>query len=175
MQLTSTEVVDAPLEQVYTLVRDDMAALVPFLPNIRAIEVIERSQDAQGQAKRINHWFAEAEIPALAQKFIKPEVLSWKDTAHWDDAEHRVCYALESFLANDLFDAQGTNTFRARGAQECELHVLCDVTIHADKIPGIPRLLSKRMLPLIEGMLDRMLRPNLTQLAAGLNAYFAQR
>jgi hypothetical protein len=172
MKLTSTEVINRPLDEVYALVRDNLDKLVPHMPNVGRIEV--KSKKTTGdKTEMVNHWYAKAEIPSLLKKFLNPDIFSWKDVAVWDDKAHKVDYRLESFVANDLFDAHGTNSFKAIGADKTELTISCDVTIHADKVPGVPRLLARQVTPAIESLLEKILGPNMTALGKGLNQYYA--
>lgn len=171
MILESKEIINRPIEEVYNLVKNDLDKLVPYLPNVSKIEVKDKSVDGS-KTHIVNHWYAIAEMPSLLQKFLKPEIFSWKDIANWNDEENKVDYTLESFLANDLFDANGTNTFRAIGENQTELHLRCDVKIYPDKVPGVPRLLAKKVTPLVEGLIEKILAPNLTSLGKGLNEYF---
>lgn len=171
MHLETKEIIHKPIEEVYKTLRDDLIKLIPYMPNIENIETTDRSEK-NGKTKIINHWYAKAEIPGLIKKFLNPDLLSWKDYAEWDDEKYLVSYKLESFLANDLFDATGVNSLKSLSENETELTVSCDVVIYADKVPGIPRILAKKALPIIEGLLKKILGPNLTSLGKGLIKYY---
>lgn len=171
MQLKSVSVVNRPLDEVYNLVRDDLPKLVPYLPNVDKIEEAKVDKTGKGVDKT-NHWYAKAEIPSMVKKFISPEIMSWKDKASWDDEGRFVDYELESFLGNDLFDAKGRNTFKDLGDGTTELTITCDLEVYPSKVPGVPRLLAGKAKPMIEGLIEKLLGPNLTSLGSGLNKYF---
>ena len=171
MRLESTEIINRPVEEVYKLVRDDLAKLVPYMPNVEKIDVKKRSEK-NGKVEIINHWYAKAEIPSLIKKFINPDLLSWKDYATWDDERYCVDFKLESTLGKDLYDCTGTNTFKAKGKGKTELKISCEIYIHADRVPGVPRILASKVLPAVEGLIEKILAPNLTSLGKGLNNYF---
>ncbi len=171
MKLESKDIINAPLDVVFKLVRDDLEKIVPYLLNVQKIEVKERKEKGD-ELHLINHWYAKAEIPAAAQKFVKPELFSWKDSAIWKNKEYKVDYKLESFWANDLYSASGTNSFKAINDTQTELTVSCNIEIYADKVPGVPKFLIKPVLPAIESLITKALSPNLTSLAKGLNEYF---
>jgi hypothetical protein len=69
---------------------------------------------------------------------------------------------------------KGINKFRDMGDGRTELLVTCDVTIHPDKVPGVPKFLVKKVLPIIEEMLKGVLAPNLAGLGKGLKNYYAK-
>ena len=110
----------------------------------------------------------------MLKKFLSPEIFSWKDVAAWDNSEKAVEYRLESFLANDLFDAKGKNFFIDNGDGTTDLKITCTVKIYPEKVPGIPRLLAKKVTPMIEALMEKLLGPNLTSLGKGLQKYFEE-
>ena len=171
MHLESKEIINRPLEEVYQLVRDDLAKLVPYMPNVSKIEVKKHAPKDANSIEVINHWYARADIPAMLTKFIKPELFSWKDFALWHNEKHCVEYQLESFLANDLFEAKGLNSFTAVGPDKTELKISCQIKLYPEKVPGVPKLLARTILPGIEAILEKVLGPNLTSLGKGLNEY----
>jgi len=172
MKLENKEVINRPLADVYVLVRDDLAKLVPYMPNVDKIEVKKHTPRDDNTIEVINHWYGRADMPSMLKKFLKPEIFSWKDTALWRNDKHCVEYQLESFLANDLFDARGVNSFTAVGDDKTELKISCEVTLYPEKVPGVPRILAKSVVPMIEALLEKILAPNLTALGKGLNEYF---
>ncbi len=173
MKLENKKIINRSLDDVYELVRDNLEKLVPYMPNVDKIKTVSTKAHEDG-VDIVNHWYAKAEVPGLLKKFLNPDLLSWKDYAHWKNQEHLVEYKLESTLGNDLFDANGINYFRDAGENKTELVVTCNVVIYADKVPGIPKIIAKKALPLIEGLIEKILGPNLTALGDGLNEYFKE-
>jgi hypothetical protein len=172
MKLECRDLIEQPIDVVYPLMRDQLEVLVPYLPNVARIDRIEAARTDAGTLAVVNHWYARADVPGPVKKILKPEMFSWKDHAEWNDEAFSVSYRLESFLAKDLYDANGTNRLVARG--ECtELLVSCDVEIHPDRIPGVPNFVLKKTLPVIESVIRQLLEPNLRSVGKGLTAYFA--
>ncbi|MBI2603719.1 MAG: SRPBCC family protein [Deltaproteobacteria bacterium] len=169
MKLEHTDIIDAPLETVYSIVRDELSKVAEYLPNIREIKVLS-SQEKSGKLHVVNQWFAEANVPSLVKKFIREELFSWKDTAEWDNKNHKVNYQLESFFAKDIYEAKGTNYFKAKD-DKTVLTLTCEINIYPEKIPGIPRLLAGKIRPVVEQMIEKMLAPNLTSLGEGIRNY----
>lgn len=174
MYLESEDVLDRPADQVYKLVRDELPKLVPYLPNINKVEVVSRKDLGKGRVEIVNRWYAKAEVPSALKKVINPELFSWKDTAVWIEEKNAVEYKIESLWGNDLYEAKGINTFSEVGDGKTKLKVTCEINIHADRIPGVPSFLAKKMLPTVEALIKKILEPNLTSLAKGLDSYFAK-
>lgn len=176
MFVETKEVIDRPLMEVFTLVRDELPKLVPFLPNIESVQVQKREQiEHNNTISILNYWYAKIEIPSVAESFVKKELFAWKDYAIWKNDQYCVEYKLESFWAKDLFDAKGVNYFRAINDHQTELRLTCDVVLHPEKVPGVPQFLVKKVLPYVEPLVLDMLKPNLNGLGIGLKKYFAQK
>ncbi|MBT3980501.1 MAG: hypothetical protein HOE90_04060 [Bacteriovoracaceae bacterium] len=174
MELESKKVIDRPLDEVYNLVKNEFSKLAPYLPNVNKVEVMSTEDLGEGRTKIINHWYAKAELPKMMQKFIKPEIFSWKDIANWNDSDHLVEYELESFLANDLFDAVGVNYFASAGEGKTELRITCGIKIYPEKVPGVPRLLAGKVRPMVEGLIEKIIGPNLASLGDALDKYYSE-
>ncbi len=173
MILKNKEIIDRPLEEVYNLVRDDLPKIVPYLPNVEKIQVKSKKKK-ENKTLVTNHWFAKAEIPSLIKNILKPDFFSWKDKAVWDDEKHQVEYTLESFFLNDLFKAKGINTFKAKGENKTEFTINCEVELYPEKVPGVPKFLAKKITPIINSLLEKIIGPNLSSLGKGIKKYYQE-
>jgi hypothetical protein len=174
MLLESRDIVDAPADLVYPLVRDNLPVVVPYLPNIKSIEVLEREELEEGRVRIVNLWTADIEIPSMLRRVIKPEFLSWHDYALWQDEHYHVDYRLEGAWMKDLYTAKGRNSFKPTDdGKRTEIVISCNVELHPDKIPGVPTFLVRPLIPAIESLLKAVLAPNLTLLAKGVKGYLA--
>ncbi len=165
-----------PADIVFPLVRDEMAKIVPHMPDIERIDVLSTEKRDDGRLSTVNQWFSRpSNIPSLIQKFVKPEFFSWKDYALWNNETYSVDFELESPIANDLYDAKGTNHFGPHPSLEGQtlIRIQCNLTIYPERMPGVPRFLAKKVQPTIETMIRRTLEPNLSSLIQGLTGYFA--
>ncbi len=174
MLLENQDVVDAPLNVVYLLIRDEVNRLAPFLPHIDRIETIERVLLNDHTRSHVNHWFAKVEVPSLARKYLKPEFLGWKEKVIWNDQDHSADFQMESFVGAALFEASGTYRFRALDPKRTEIRVQCEVRLTLEKNPVIPKSLALVARPMIEALIRRMIEPSLKNLSTYLNRYFAE-
>jgi hypothetical protein len=174
MLIESADIVDQRAEEVYRIVRDQMQLLVPYMPNIEKIDQIER-EEKDGGPRIVNHWTAKTQLPAIATRFVSPEILSWVDRAAWNDSGYCVDYEIEGKWRPDLYTCRGLNSFRPHGDGRTEVRVSVELRIHAERLPGIPKLLAGRVRPAVEEFVRRLMQPNLTSLAKGLQAYLKER
>lgn len=174
MKLESSDIIEQPADKVYCTVRDHLTEIAPFLPNVEKI-TMESSDTIEDGKKVLNRWYANVPVPGLLKKVLNPEMFSWLDRADWNDGQMTVEYVLESTFGQDLFDARGKNTFIDLGDGRTELKLECDIEIYPEKVPGVPKLLAKKVGPAIESLLTQMLEPNLTSLGKGLKTYYANK
>jgi len=170
--IESRDIIPRGLDEVYPLMRDHLDIVAKYLPNVQRIDRIETEQAGDDILKVVNHWFVIAEVPRAVRKVLKPELFSWKDYAEWNNADHSVSYRLESFLANDLYDATGTNYFKAVGDDRTELRVTCELDIHADRIPGMPKFVLNKVMPIVETVIKQLVAPNLRSVGKAVTAYY---
>ncbi|GEM_PF-788853 len=173
MYVEKEDVVKQPVEVVYRLVRDELSKLVPYIPNAEKIETVNYERTSETRVEILNHWFAKADVPSILKSFVKPEFFQWKDHAIWKDDQFCVDFRIESFVANNLYDLSGTNYFTSIGDDKTEIKLTFNFEIYPERLPGVPKFLGKRIKPAVEQLIKRMLTPNLTSLAKGLNEYFA--
>ncbi|MFC1850087.1 hypothetical protein ACFL27_07840 [candidate division CSSED10-310 bacterium] len=171
MIIQSKDTLPYQVLKVYETVRDHQADLVPYMPDIRAVEVIEREEQPDQKVRLLNHWHGAAEIPSLIKKFIKPEMMSWKDYALWHDDELYVAWRLETFYLNDLFSCEGTTRFIKLDENKTEMLLKGDLKINASAVPGVPTFLARKLSPQIESFIARLISPNLNNLSKGVLAY----
>ena len=173
MLIKQTELITVNQKKAYSLVKNQLEGIAHYLPSVDKIQLMDKEKDSSGQDVLTNHWFAKVSLPFFLKGFISKELLSWKDKASWSDDGFTVTYELESFYGNDLFEAKGRNRFIEDGPNSTKLELECDVTINAEKIPGVPTSVAKRVVPAVEKIIEKMLGPNLSSLGKALNAYIA--
>ena len=97
MDFTCSDTVTHPAEVVHALLRDEMTKILPYLPDVAAIDVLTRDEEERG-IRQVNVWRAsESAVPKVAKAFLKPEMLTWRDHAVWLHAERKAEWHLECF------------------------------------------------------------------------------
>ena len=169
MHFETEDYVEQPVDLVYPLVRDQMADLLPYLPNVEQVTQLSYERVSETRVDVVNQWKAKAQIPAVAQRFLPPDLLTWTDTARWDDDALHVEYTLNGFG----YEARGINSFHSEGSGT-RIRISATVTIQPERFK-VPRLLFKKVFPVIEGLIRESIEPNMTALSRALGQYFANR
>jgi hypothetical protein len=175
MEIYTAQVIDFPMEKVYPLVRDNLRELVPYMENVKRIETESREALGEGRIRLVNRWYAMGEIPKVIQTIIKPEMLTWLDTAIWNDAEKMCQWEIKTMFFKENVRCSGINYYKPRGKDRTTLEITGDFTIELKGIPGVPRLLEKKIGSQVEKFIVRLLTPNLASLAKGISQYLSKK
>jgi hypothetical protein len=172
MQLTATTRVSFPRELVFKTYRDDIDQTVPYLPNVKSIEVKERQDDGP-RTSLLNVWTAKTELPALARKFVKADMLSWTDRARWDQSAWQCEWQIETHAFPGLMECRGHTEFLEAGG-ETEIRISGDLSLHLERA-HIPRFLAHTVQPVIEKIIIHSLKPNLLSTGEGVARLLASK
>ena len=166
MEIRCSDFIPFPKEVVFRIYRDRLAELADYLPNIRRIDVLSR-EGSGPEVKIVNIWHATGQIPAVAQRFVKPEMLRWTDRARWDEREWRCYWDLEPHFFTRNVRCSGVNYFEDEaGGMRLTITGRLDVTIKGLK--GVPSFLDRAISPQIERFVVSLITPNLRSVNQGL-------
>lgn len=168
MELNAQTRINFPRELVFRTYRDKLPELVHFLPNVSSIAVKERRDDGP-LTKLVNVWTAKTEIPAAAQRFLKPEMLMWNDHAEWDESGFVCNWRIETLAFTEAVECQGRTVYTAAG-DKTDLHISANLVLRLEKAK-IPRLLAGTVTPMVERVVIANLKPNLLATGEGIEKY----
>ena len=160
MRIHSVSIIRHPLERVYAAYRDGLPAIAAYIPDISEIQVERRSTEGT-TTKLHNVWIADREVPAFAQKYVKPEMMRWDDYASWDASDFSCRWDLKTRMFTEAVTCGGRNTFEDLGDGTTRLTLSGDLTMDLKHIPGVPRILAGRLAPQVEKFIVALITPNL--------------
>jgi hypothetical protein len=172
-KISVNDTVAYPRELVFTTFRDDLDKLDDYLPDIESITTQSRDDVDEDTTKVVRLWKARDEdIPTLASKFIKPEMLQWTDHATWHEDEWTCDWEMEVGFLTDAITAKGTNRYIDKGDK---VEIIIDGTLEVDakQIPGVPRMLAGKVGSAVEKFVVKMITPNLKEVNRGVERYLA--
>ena len=169
MQIVADARIPFPRALVFATYRDKLAELVPFLTNVRRIEV--KSRTDEGPIVRLhNVWHGGGEIPAAARAFLSEAMLSWDDHAIWNETDSTCAWRIATHAFAEAVHCEGRNVFVDAG-DATVLQIRGELSIDARKIAGVPRLLAGTVSGTVEDVLAKRIPPNLVQTADGVRRF----
>lgn len=158
-----------PRHLVYLTYRDKLPEVVPFLHDVRSIEVKLRRED-NGHIHLINEWHGGGEIPAAARALISEDMLSWTDFATWNDVEFSTHWRIETHAFHEAVHCKGQNHFLADGDGTL-IQSRGELMIDPHQLHGVPSLLAGMVGGIVEDFLSKKIGPNLQQTGEGVQHY----
>ena len=162
-----------PRVLVFQTYRDKLVDLVPYLPNVRHIEVQSRQEQA-GKIQCVNVWHGGGEIPAIARAFLSEEMLSWTEYNLWDEAAFTLEWRIETHGFTAAVSCVGKNTFvTTNGTTVVENRGQLVIAPH--QLDGVPPFLRHQVAGIVEDFLGHKVGPNLRQMSEGVCQYLKQK
>src|SRR5512135_742878 len=110
MDLSADARIAFPRSVVFATYRDHLVDLLPYLPNVRGIEVKSRA-DEGAIVRLVNEWRGGGEVPAAARAFLSESMLTWTDRATWNEGTFTCDWNIETHAFTEAVTCQGTNRF----------------------------------------------------------------
>jgi len=169
MEIRCDATIPFPRPLVYSTYRDKLQDLLPYLPNIRGIEVKER-KESDGIVKLINIWHGGGEIPSIARAFVSESMLSWTDHATWRANDFETDWRVEPHSFQEAVTSAGCNRYFEVG-EGTKLEIRGDLTIDGKKIRGVPKLIAGKVGRTVEEFMVKLVRQNLLDVSKGVTRY----
>ena len=174
MELRSDARIPFPRARVFAAYRDDIAQLLPYLPNVRAIAVKSRKDDGP-VAHLVNEWQGGGEVPTAVRAVLGDSMLSWTDYATWNADALRCDWRTETHAFGDALRCAGYDLFLDDGPDRTRLEIRGTLEVDAKKIRGVPGFLAGRVGRAVEEFLGTRIQANLVETAKGLTKYLEQK
>ena len=158
-----------PRDLVYATYRDKLVDLIPYLPNVRQIEIKSRRSEG-GLTKFVNEWHGGGEIPVMARAVISETMLSWTDFATWHDSEFITNWRIETHAFTEAVNCAGKHRFLNDGNGTL-IESRGELSIDARQIKGIPPFFADKVGQTVEDFLSQKIAPNLLQVSEGVRQY----
>jgi hypothetical protein len=172
MKISAKSQVPFPLPLVYATFRDRLVDLVPYMPNIRAVEVKSRREE-NGKIACVNDWHGGGDIPSAARMILSEDMLSWTESITWNEANFTADWRIQTHAFTEAVKCFGRNRFwEENGITFIENHG--ELIIDPHQIQGFPAFMTGGIAHLVEEVLGSKISPNLNYLSQGVRRYLEQ-
>jgi hypothetical protein len=161
-------------EIVFAAYRDEIIDLLPYLPNVRGIEVKSRKETGS-VVEFVNEWRGGGDIPAALRAVLSDSVLSWTDYATWRGDDMVCDWRTQTHAFTDAVLCRGSNAFLDDGLDRTLLEIRGSLEIDAKKIRGVPSFFAGKVGRAVEEFLVGKIQSNLVETAKGLAKYLEER
>lgn len=161
-----------PRPLVYKTYRDKLIELLPYMPNVRHIEIKSQRQENE-RTYLINEWRGGGEIPAVARAVLSEDMLSWTEHNVWDEAEFTLEWRIKTHAYTEAVHCGGKNRFVDAG-DSTVIENRGELVIDQKKLEGVPPFLRGSVASIVEDFLGKKVGPNLVQMGEGVCEYLKQ-
>ena len=157
------------IDKVYTAMRDHMPELADFMPNVKSIEVVKRTE--QGDSIHIlNRWTpAATEVPTIARPFIDPAKTNWLDHAVWNNGQYICNWKLEMGFMTERIQCSGMTAFKSLGENQTQMSIQGTLDLNLKGL--VPRFLLSKATKAIESFVGKLVEPNFQKTVEALVQY----
>jgi hypothetical protein len=143
-------------DEVYPLVRDRIAELLPHLPGIHSVEILSRAPAARGKTRVRSRW--RIRPPALLGRILPAAAFVWEEDALWNDRTYRV----ESTIRGYGYESRA-KTFYEPASDWTRVRIEAEITFRPDSV-DIPKANLEKIVGAAEEALREAIEPNMTAL-----------
>ncbi|MGG6298297.1 hypothetical protein ACQ4M4_28360 [Leptolyngbya sp. AN02str] len=172
MLISTSVYVPFSRELVFATYRDRLVELVPYMPNIRQVEVKLR-RDMGTHIDLVNEWHGGGDIPSAARAILNESMLSWTEQARWDAANYLTDWQIKTHAYTEAVLCKGKNRFvESQGGTLIESKG--ELSIDSRQIREVPQFLAGMVGGIVEDFLGKKIEPNLVQMSEGVRRYLEQ-
>lgn len=170
MRFTVTDEIPWPRALVFPTLRDRTLDLLPYMPNVAEIEVLD--EQIEGLVKRsVKRWRGSPdEIPGPLRPLVKPELLSWIDHARWDGGAYTCEWRHEFPALPAGISARGLTRYLEEG-ERTVIQMAGEFTIKPEAFTFLPQLLARKLAPPMESFVIGRIKPNVTSTNAAVDTF----
>jgi hypothetical protein len=162
-----------PRPLVYATYRDKLVELIPYLPNVRSLEVKSRCE-LGGEIHCVNEWHGGGEIPSAVRAILSEKMLSWTEYNVWNETDFSLKWKIETHALTKAVLCTGENQFIEDG-QITVIKNRGTLIIDPKKIEGFPGFMTGQIARIVEDFLGQKIKPNLLQMGEGVRHYLESR
>lgn len=161
-----------PLPLVYLTYRDKVSEIVPYLPNVRSLELKSR-QETNGQVQTVLDWHGGGDIPVALRSILGENMLSWTEYDTWNEADFTVDWRVETHAFSEAVICGGKNRFIEYGNTTL-VQSRGTLTIDPKHLKGFPPFMVGGIARMVEEFLGQKITPNLEQMGEGVRQYLTR-
>jgi hypothetical protein len=174
MDLRADARIPFPRNTVFAAYRDEITELLPYLPNVRSIEVKSRTGESP-LVQLVNVWHGGGDVPSAVRAVLGDSMLSWTDHATWNESTLRCDWRTETQAFAEALHCAGYDLFLEDGQGKTLLEIRGTIEVDAKKIRGVPGFLAGKVGRTIEDFLGGKIQANLIETAKGLTRYLEEK
>lgn len=172
MQISVDTHLPFPRSLVYTTYRDKLIDLVPYMPNVRQIQLTS-TREEEGLLYLVHQWRGGGKIPPAARAFLSEDLLSWTNDSIWNNSEFTTQWQIKTHAFTEAVHCAGKNRF-IEDSNGTKIESRGKLIIDPNGLSGVPKFFAGSVASTIENLLSQQIEPNFLQMSEGVQKYLQQ-
>ena len=172
MLITADVSIPFPRSLVYQTYRDKLVELLPYIPNVRSVEVKSRQEENE-QVYSVNVWRGGGSIPLVIRAALGEALLSWTEYNTWNESNFTLEWRIETNAFTKAVFCTGKNCFLENNGSTL-IKTRGELRIDPAQIEGFSPSLKGKIAKTVENFLGKKIVPNLRQMSKGVHHYLEQ-
>ncbi|HOO56337.1 MAG TPA: DUF2505 family protein [bacterium] len=140
-----------PIDEIAKLLADEELVNFDDLPNVTKRKQIERRWEGTRLYKKFE-WNVHGQIPKIARKLIKPEMLSFIESSVWDNEKYRFETKITPHYLKKLINCKTVSQWEKTGENSARRKFFGNLDVN---IPVIGPVVEKAMLDQMKKNTDK--------------------
>jgi hypothetical protein len=167
MELRADARIPFPPAAVFAACRDEMPALLPYLPSIASIAVTAR-EERGSVVENVVDWSSGRDLPAPLRALLGPSLMSWTDHATWYADSLSCDWRTRTHAFTEAVRCSARDRFLEDGPGRTLLEIRGVLEVDGHKLPGVPSFLAGAVGRQMESFLVSKIQSDLVKTAEGL-------
>lgn len=172
MNFKTISIIKFPIDIAWNIMMNYLPEIAKDVDDLESITEIERQPNTDGTIKVVNVWKAKPKLPAIVTKYINPDMLTWTDTAWWDEKDKIVNWQIRSHHFHEEMHCKGSTAFEtAMGGKGCRLTFSGSLEWKGKVLSVGLGIFDNTIAKATEGVLTQMIPSNFRKITEVMSKY----
>lgn len=172
MNFKTISIIKFPVELSWITMMNKLPEIAKDVTDLESITEVERKQLDEDSVKIINIWIAKPNLPALVVKYINRNMLTWTDTANWNESKKCIDWEIRSHHFYEEMHCKGSTSFEpAMGGKGCRITFSGSLEWKGKVLSLGLGILDNTISKAVESVLTQMIPSNFRKITEVMGRY----
>lgn len=172
MNFKTISIIKFPVDVAWYTMMNQLPEIARDVDDLESITEEERIKSVNGSTKIVNVWKAKPRLPAMVTKYVNKEMLTWTDTATWNERDKIVNWEIRSPYFHEEMNCEGTTAFEsAMGGKGCRLTFSGSLEWKGKVLSMGLGIFDGTIAKAVEGVLTQMIPSNFRKITEVMSRY----
>ncbi|MGK5092049.1 hypothetical protein WDW89_08575 [Deltaproteobacteria bacterium TL4] len=149
------------IDETFIATSRDFDPLADYIPDLSKIETLEHEKLGEGRHRWLVRFHAEAGLPKIVRPIVKPEMLRWNEVLICDQNKKTIEWEVITDYFTEYVHCKGV-TYYHETPNGTDIDLQGGFSITLERIPGIPSVIVKKAVQILEPFIGKLIEPNMT-------------